>query len=103
MTVTQTYNFKTRYQNVESSAVTLTPDFDIIGVQAKLNITNCSGRVIKSLTNGNGLTVTDTTITINKYNVDIECGVHTYDLELTYPDGAIRRYMKGTYKVERNA
>lgn len=73
---------------------------DLTGVDIKceFRFQAPSGSVSKSLTIGDGITVTDLEGGVfqrDAFILDFECGRHVYDFEFTYPDGRVKTYIYG--------
>lgn len=67
-------------------------------VTLKMQIRTKNGALLKTITNGAGMTITGNQVAWNTL-MDIAQGVHYYDLELTYQDGKIKTLMGGKFSV----
>ena len=64
------------------------------------------GTVVKSLTVGSGITLTDATngvLTLDSFTLDWEADTYFYDVEITLSSGVIRTYVVGTIKINQDA
>jgi hypothetical protein len=62
-----------------------------------------TGAVVKTMSIGSGLTVASPTsgvVTLNAFTpITFEVDTYYYDVEITFDDGTIKTYVKGTFKV----
>lgn len=92
------------YQNdTFSKVITLTQDGDPVDLSnavVSMQIRGASGTaVLLSLTEGNGLTVVDNTIAIQK-TIPLEKGRYKYDLQVIYNGNIVRTYLAGSFTVQ---
>ena len=63
---------------------------------------NKRGKVVKSLTVGSGITLTDASngvLTIDAFNMDFAPDTYYYDIEVTDSSAVIKTYVEGTIVV----
>ncbi len=78
---------------------------DLTGVTVKVQFRNNSrkGHVVKSVDTTAGVTMTDAAngmFEIDKFTpIDFAVGTYYYDVETTFPNGDIKTYVGGTFKV----
>ena len=60
------------------------------------------GTVQKELSIGSGITLVDAIngqFAIDAFVIDWRAGMNYYDIQITYPDGKVKTYIKGTLKI----
>ncbi len=77
---------------------------DITGatLRAKFRYLSKTGDVVKDISNGSGITVSDAVngiFSIDSFVIDWVPSTYYYDIELTFSNGTIRTYIGGTIKV----
>lgn len=61
-----------------------------------------TGDVVKEITNGSGITISDSVngiFSIDSFVIDWVPSTYYYDIEITFSNGSIRTYIEGTIKV----
>ncbi len=106
-----TKNLKDRLKNDTFSSVKFTiqdnlgAPIDLTGVSIHIQFRfrKKTGNVVKDITLGSGITLTDATngiFTIDKFTpVTFEVDTYFYDAEITFTSGDIHTYVQGTFKV----
>lgn len=79
-------------------------EIDMTGYTPKMQIrkNNAAGRLMKTLTIGDGLewtTQTSGTMYLNPFLITFEAGTYVYDLQCTLPDSSVLTYIKGEFEV----
>lgn len=110
-----TYNFLDHYENDGLRKFTMQFKYsatdnpvNLIGSKIRMQLVNTSGQVaweFSTLPGKDGrLTIGNEGVltfeTINSWG--LKPGVYSYDLEITFPDGFVKTYMTGTWKVNRD-
>ncbi len=65
-----------------------------------------TGKVVKSLTVGSGVTLTDASngvLTIDAFTLDWSPNTYFYDVEVTLSGGTIRTYVEGYIKINQDS
>jgi len=111
--IPKTYDFCSRYKNDTSNAVSfivtqtvsdVTTPIDLTGVAIDMHIkvNKQSATAVKTLSIGNGITVTDAVngeFRIDAFICDLNAYKYHYDLQFTFPDGTVRTYIRGNFEV----
>jgi hypothetical protein len=107
-----TYNFASHYKGDTFNAVTFTIKEDgvplsLTDAEIKIEFKNKSivGEIQDTLTIGSGITFVDSgngVFKIDSFINNWEKGVYFYDAEITFPDGVVRTYFKGSLKVNQD-
>jgi len=108
--VIQTSNLRDRVKNDTFRSVEFIFDdegtpIDLTGAGIKIQFRyRCkTGKVVKEVTDGNGVTITDAingTFKIDQFTpVDWEIGKYHYDVQITFADGSIKTYVQGNVKI----
>ncbi len=106
-----TYKIKNQYKNdtfdgvrftVINSDTLLPVNLTNVGIRTQFRYRNETGRIVKEITDLDGITIEDATGGILKFNpfiIDWVADNYYYDIEFTYPNGVVKTYIKGTVKV----
>lgn len=73
-------------------------DLSAATVRMQVRQSATSSTVLIALTEGDGITVTGNTISVNK-KITIAAGNYVYDLEIEYGSGDVRTYIFGDFVV----
>jgi len=104
------YNMPDQYKNDTFNGVQFTIQnsagdaIDLTGatVATKFRKNSKTGTVVKSITSGSGITVSDPSNGILSYDafiLDWDYGTYYYDLEVTFASGVVKTYVYGTINV----
>jgi hypothetical protein len=109
--IPQVYNITDQYKGDSFGGV----DFQVIDAVTKVPIDftgatmrcqfrkgNAKGAVVKDITTGNGITVTDAVngeFTIDGFDITFAAGVYFYDIPTVFSNLVITTYIKGTLTV----
>lgn len=79
-------------------------EIDMTGYIPKMEMRkdSAAGKLIKTLTIGDGLEWTDQTLGtmyVNPFLWTFETGDFVYDLQMTHPDSTVLTYVRGSFKV----
>lgn len=75
---------------------------DLTSATIAMKIRDRNGILLKSLSTGSGLTITDATagkFKIDAQVLDISIGTHKYDIEITFPDGTVKTWIAGKITI----
>lgn len=104
------YNIRDQYRNDTTDllqfnfADDLGNPINLTGVAIKVEFRKGgkSGSVVKTITNGAGITVIDAVngqIEFDTFIMYFVAAEYSYDIEFTFPDGTVKTYIQGTVKV----
>tara|TARA_R110000851_G_scaffold143538_1_gene282458 strand:- start:358 stop:711 length:354 start_codon:yes stop_codon:yes gene_type:complete len=74
-------------------------------ILSQFRVKEVTGIIQKSLSIGSGITVTDATggvFKIDSFVLDWNTGTFFYDIQITFSDGSVRTYVKGTLNVNQD-
>lgn len=106
-----TYNIPTQTNGDTFDGVQFTMTKTIDGTTTAINLTDCQlfsqikdskGLVVRDMSIGNGITVTNAingVFQIDSFVVNLGIGTFVYDIQLIYPNGDIKTYVKGAFSV----
>tara|TARA_R110000796_G_scaffold24642_1_gene69965 strand:+ start:801 stop:1157 length:357 start_codon:yes stop_codon:yes gene_type:complete len=107
------YNFTDRYKNDTSNMVRFTVTKEISAVDTPIDLTGVlikmqlkrgvsSTTAIKTFEVGAGITLTDAVngvFELDAFLLTINQGTYVYDIQLTFTDGTVDTYLRGSFKV----
>lgn len=106
-----TYNIPDQYRNDTfdglvfslKNSIDETP-IDLTGASIKVQFRHNTSRnfVIKELNIGTGITILDAAggrLAFDTFIVDWQASNYVYDIEVTFADGRIKTYVKGSWKI----
>jgi hypothetical protein len=115
------YKIRTQYRNDTTDYLGFNfklweGDPNVLDLEARLDLTGMSikmefrrgserGKIAKTLTLGNGITVLtpiNGEMTVDPFIIDFVAGTYYYDIELTYPSGRVKTYVKGQMIVKED-
>ncbi len=110
MVVIQTSNLRDRIKNDTFRSVQfifeqndLPIDLTGVGIRIQFRYRCKTGKVVKDISNGSGVTITDAingTFEIDQFTpIDWEVGSYYYDVQITFTDGSIKTYVQGSVKI----
>jgi len=103
-----TFNYGNQYRGdtldqVQFTLKSGTSIIDLTDVSVKCQFRQpFQGKIAKEITNGDGITIANPTLgvmVIDPFILDWDAGTYIYDIEFTYPSGAIKTYIKGTINI----
>ena len=107
-----TYAFPTQYRGDTHDGTSFTVnvnaapyDLTNVTITAKFKKDSKTGPELLSLSEGNGITVTNAAsgqFQIDAFIVDFPPGTHYYDIQFVQSDGVVKTYIKGTMPVEQD-
>lgn len=105
------YKIKNQYKNDTFDGVRFTllnsdseTPINLTGVSIKTQFRykNSKGRVMKEITDLDGITIEDAVngiFKIDAFIIDWEANIYYYDVEITFSGGIVKTYIKGTLQV----
>lgn len=75
---------------------------DLTGASIKCSFKGPRGPVIKTITNGDGINIINASggkFEIEPFILDWEQNVYNYDIQITFPSGEIKTYIKGYVNI----
>jgi len=104
------FNFKNRYAGDTSNDVRFelteedgTTPINLTGVTFLMQIKSRNyGVMAKELTGASGITIVDAVggiFNMNSFVVDFSAGKYVYDIQLTFPSGVVKTYLRGQFNV----
>ena len=100
------YNIRDQYKGDTFQGVQFTISnqdgaIDLTGVdiRTKFRRKTETGQVVKTITDGDGITLTDAAngiITFDAFDINWIADIYHYDIEITFTNDVIRTYVKGT-------
>ena len=106
-----TYKINDQYKGDTFNGVTFTikegankTPIDLTGVSilSQFRANEVTGAIQQSFSIGSGITLTDATggvFSIDPFTLDWNTGTFFYDIQITFPNGDVRTYVKGSLNV----
>jgi hypothetical protein len=99
------FNFKVWAGDPEVLDIESRLDLSGIAIKLEFRQGNERGKIAKTLSISNGLTVLDPIngeMTVDPFIVNFVAGTYFYDIQLTYPSGRVKTYIKGEMIVKED-
>lgn len=78
----------------------VTTDLDLTGTTITMTIKNASGTVLaERMTTDSEIIIATNVVTVLAFNAPSEAGAHTYDIQVDFPDGTRKTYLRGKFPV----